>query len=266
MSLPRNVETGSGLLSLNRENRSGLRLVFATLSTLRKMTRRDLVSLVHHLFPKFLERMNFLRNREAFRGTIVDIGCGHQPYARMLADATTRYVGIDSTIAVEPDVVADATLLPFSAASCDVVLCMQVLEHVAFPERLLRDAAEILRPGGVIYVTVPMTWGLHYEPNDYRRFTSHGLLAMLSSARYEVLEVRCYGGIFSVIGALLADWIYERVRSGLFLLPYRIRLVCALGAAFLTSFLFIVPALLLDRFDRRHALGWIATARKPSCE
>ena len=50
---------------------------------------------------------------------------------------------------------ADATALPFPSACADAVLLLDVLEHIARPERVLAEARRVLRPGGTIVVSVP---------------------------------------------------------------------------------------------------------------
>jgi SAM-dependent methyltransferase len=49
--------------------------------------------------------------------------------------------------------VGSATALPFSAASFDVCLLPELLEHIADWKTCLNEAVRVLRPGGVIYVS-----------------------------------------------------------------------------------------------------------------
>lgn len=49
----------------------------------------------------------------------------------------------------------DANELPVADAIADAVLLLDVVEHIARPERALSEAARVLRPGGVVIVTVP---------------------------------------------------------------------------------------------------------------
>lgn len=50
---------------------------------------------------------------------------------------------------------ADAGELPVADSSADAVLLLDVIEHVAAPERVLAEAHRVLRPGGTIIVSVP---------------------------------------------------------------------------------------------------------------
>ncbi|MBW1989135.1 MAG: methyltransferase domain-containing protein [Deltaproteobacteria bacterium] len=50
---------------------------------------------------------------------------------------------------------ADAASLPFSDASFDAVVCSEVLEHVDHPPTVCAELARVLRPGGVLAISVP---------------------------------------------------------------------------------------------------------------
>lgn len=56
---------------------------------------------------------------------------------------------------IMPDVVADATRLPFAAASLDFIIASHVLEHLPFPLAALRHWHDALRPGGVLLLKIP---------------------------------------------------------------------------------------------------------------
>ena len=46
----------------------------------------------------------------------------------------------------------------------DLVLCEQVLEHVINPERAVQNLAQLLKPGGLLHITVPAINNSHGEP------------------------------------------------------------------------------------------------------
>jgi SAM-dependent methyltransferase len=52
-------------------------------------------------------------------------------------------------------VIGDADRLPFPDATFDRVICAEILEHVPDDQAALREACRVLRPGGLLAVTVP---------------------------------------------------------------------------------------------------------------
>jgi SAM-dependent methyltransferase len=76
-------------------------------------------------------------------------------------------------------VAGDATAMPFGDEAFDRVIAAEVLEHVPADQRALTEIARVLRPGGLLAVTVPawlperICWGLsadyHSTPGGHVR-------------------------------------------------------------------------------------------------
>jgi len=104
---------------------------------------------------------------------VADIGCGRRPYAKAFSDK--RYVCLDISELVRPDIVASATNLPFKNNAFDMIILTEVLEHLPEPEEALKEIRRVLRAGGFLVVTVPQYMYLHEIPHDYYRFTYYGI-------------------------------------------------------------------------------------------
>ena len=94
---------------------------------------------------------------------VADIGCGNGRYVVPLATRGAAVVALDlsagmlrtvKAIAGVGRVVADAQALPVRARSLDAALAMHMLYHVPDPALALREAARVLRPGGLFIAAV----------------------------------------------------------------------------------------------------------------
>jgi SAM-dependent methyltransferase len=138
-------------------------------------------------------------------GALLDIGCGNKPYEKMFQGKISSYTGCDVMQSSEQkvDIICSATALAVADASCDTVLCTQVIEHVADHRALLREANRVLRSNGVLILSGPMYWPLHEEPHDFFRFTEHGLRWLLEQAGFENINIVPNGGKWSLCGQVL---------------------------------------------------------------
>ncbi len=73
---------------------------------------------------------------------------GVEPDPELLEQAHRRYPWLAM-------IDADAGELPLADSSVDALLLLDVIEHIAEPERVLAEAHRVLRPGGAIIVSVP---------------------------------------------------------------------------------------------------------------
>jgi ubiquinone/menaquinone biosynthesis C-methylase UbiE len=181
---------------------------------------------------------------------ILEIGCSWGYIIGSLGDSASFRFGVDINFS---DVrfaqqrfghnsiylSSGAEFLPFADETFDAIIMSEVLEHTRDEERALAEAARVLRPGGVIVLTVPQSGplevmdltnlklrmpGLHRRfygwkhRGDYSRFVpvsdwhrhySLDQLRSLVSPYFEITAVRCGGFLLFALAvnfAALFKW------------------------------------------------------------
>lgn len=162
--------------------------------------------------------------------TVLDVGCGGgllaEPLSRLGADVLGIDAGEDAvrvatTHAAETGTTAHfrnttVETLAAEGVTFDIVLAMEILEHVADVDLFLAACAKVLKPGGVLFVAtlnrtpkswmaavVAAEWILRWLPrgtHDWKRFIRPSeLAAVLRRHRLSV------GGLTGIVYAPLAD-------------------------------------------------------------
>lgn len=113
---------------------------------------------------------------------ILEIGSGREGQsARPFFDASNEFITSDVNPALGHARV-DVLSMEFRE-EFDVILCMNVLEHLPEPRQAVANIYRALRQGGTALFFVPGFYPLHDEPHDYWRFTEHSLRHLLAEFR-----------------------------------------------------------------------------------
>ena len=111
---------------------------------------------------------------------LLDLGCGPRDQFVPASHLGLQYAGVDYQ-SEAADLLADAHATPFRDAAFDAILSYAVLEHLYNPQLALREAARVLRPGGVFFGTVSQGEPFHHS---FFHHTAFGVLAVFRQARF----------------------------------------------------------------------------------
>lgn len=134
------------------------------------------------------------RHCHMLKGVVVDLGCGKAPYRREILEHAERYIGVDWPQtrhgAEGVDVFANIQArLPFPDASVDNVVSFQTMEHLNKPASFLAECFRILKPNGLLFITVPFMWHVHEAPQDFFRYTRYGITHLLVEQGFSQIRV-----------------------------------------------------------------------------
>jgi len=140
---------------------------------------------------------------------VLDLGCGTGMMVDVLMRQGYQVLGLDlrpeglyaihKTLPRSWLLQAEATQLPLAENVFDVLLLLDVLEHVN-DQVLLREVHRVLRPGGLAMVTVPAMpwlWSSRDEAAGHlRRYTRRQLKSVLEKTGLRVEETLYYQCLF----------------------------------------------------------------------
>jgi ubiquinone/menaquinone biosynthesis C-methylase UbiE len=178
--------------------------------------------------------------------------------SKLTDDSTTWHYG-------QIDYISDANSIPVEDDAFDVIICTEVLEHVPEPIKVLQEIGRILRPGGNLILTAPLTSGLHQEPyHFYGGFTPYWYQKYLTQFDFSDIEISPNGGFFKHYGQ-------ESQRFSAFIDPRRLNgwmkvFLIPLWLITLPWFRFLLPVMChyMDALDKHRGftVGYHVTAIK----
>lgn len=142
--------------------------------------------------------VQLLLDRVRGPGLALDLGSGMSPYRTAVERLGFELRTLDVTDDTSPDYVGTAESTGLEDSIFDLVICTQVLEHVADPWAAGLEIHRILRPGGRAVLTMPHVWFFHPHPHDYWRFTQEGMVRLVETSGLEAEALLGQGG--SVLG------------------------------------------------------------------
>ena len=124
----------------------------------------------------------------------LDLGSDKSPYRDLLVSCGFEVRTLDIALDGGADYAGTAEATGLPAASFDLVLCTQVLEHSMNPWAAVREIHRILKPGGHLIVSAPHVWFFHPHPTDHWRFTQEGMAHLCREAGLEPVVLLAQGG------------------------------------------------------------------------
>lgn len=137
---------------------------------------------------KFLQEQVKSQEKEAL---ILDVGAGHGDFAQIFAGR--KYLAVDVVPYPEIDLACDlGQCIPFRGGTFDMLVLMNVLEHVYHFHELLDALFYLLKPGGSLVVAVPFMIKVHQAPFDFYRYTHYTLRDLARQHRFEITLLEGY--------------------------------------------------------------------------
>ncbi len=150
-----------------------------------------------HSFPtlygikKNLEK--FIKMTDEKSNKILDLGCWCKPYQSFFS-GYWDYIWTDIVDGPYVDIVTPSHLLPFEKDYFDYLICTQSLEHTEEITKTIKEIYRVVKPGWLIFISVPFLYQEHAAPYDFWRFTRFWLEKIF--ADFEILSINWSTGYF----------------------------------------------------------------------
>jgi hypothetical protein len=162
------------------------------------------------LLRRYIEsRLGVLVANNRVNATVLDVGCGRQPFRSLVEASGAEYVSLDAQQNTDGTVDYVAPIdgdLPSGLLSRDpfsLVICTEVLEHVADWNGAFSNLQRLSAPGTAVLVTCPFFYPLHGEPYDFWRPTIHALSHFAVRYGMRMEEIVKLGDAWDVLGTLM---------------------------------------------------------------
>lgn len=219
------------------------------------------------LLDKYLPPVNGRPRR------ILDVGCGTGTMLQYLAhygdvlgiDADEEAVRFCHERGVEQVQQVTTAMLPFPAATFDLITILDVLEHIEDDRGTLRELHRVLRPGGTLLLAVPayrFLWGPQDEISGHkRRYMAGEIRERLTTAGFR-LRRRSYFNTF-LFPIIAGVRVLRPYRPGSATLKSDFTMTRPGPANTLLARLFAAEAPLVARWNLPFGVSILALARKP---
>ncbi len=165
-------------------------------------------------------------NLHKFKGKLLDVGCGIMPYRELILNHNKNvvsYIGLDFESSIDkeyslgkPDLFWTGDIIPVADSSIDTIIATEFFEHCPYPEKIMAEMLRVLKPGGVLFFTVPFLWNLHVVPYDEYRYTPFSLQRHLLTAGFINIDLKALGGIDASLAQMMAIWYRHRPMRSLY--------------------------------------------------
>lgn len=162
--------------------------------------------------PWFNPAIQIISSLNLNQPVIIEVGCGMGELASIIKNSNLsvgKYIGLDgnleraNTTAEQGFDVRIANFeeeIPIEAQFADLVVSLEVIEHIADAENFLKEIHKVLKPGGKLVISTPnigfivhrlnflLSAEIHQEGIHLRFFNRKMLLKILSNTGFKLIE------------------------------------------------------------------------------
>jgi ubiquinone/menaquinone biosynthesis C-methylase UbiE len=137
--------------------------------------------------------------------------CSHleyvaQDFGKVTVDQNKGFTALSENYKYGPlDYICDITNIPAPDESFDAVICTEVFEHIPDPQLALKELTRLIKPGGILILTIPSNCLRHFDPYFfYSGFSDRWLEYWFKNTGLKIIKINIDGNYFKWIAVELA--------------------------------------------------------------
>lgn len=145
--------------------------------------------------------------------SILDAGAGELQYKKFCnhlkytSQDFAKYDGKGNQSALQPgnwdnsklDIISDISSIPRPSNSFDAIMCIEVLEHLPYPNEAFKEFSRLLKTNGKLILTAPFCSLTHFAPYHFSTgFNKYFYEEILNSNGFKVLEIVPNGNYYTL--------------------------------------------------------------------
>lgn len=125
------------------------------------------------------------------QGRVIDVGGGKNSLYSDMLPAGIDYDSLNIDPKIEPTfLIVPDEKFPIADNVYDTCICLNTLEHVYDARFVLDEIFRIMKPGGVVHISIPFIFRVHGHPDDYFRGTSSWWRETLSRVGFSETQLQ----------------------------------------------------------------------------
>ncbi len=145
---------------------------------------------------------------------ILDAGAGELKYKQYcthldyVSQDFAQYDGLGDSVGLQRgiwdnsklDIVSDITNIPETDESFDIIMCIEVFEHLPSPIDAIKEFSRLLKKDGILIITAPFASLTHFAPyHFYSGFNKYFYEKHLVDYGFEIKEIQRNGSFFEYL-------------------------------------------------------------------
>lgn len=196
---------------------------------------------------------------------VLDCGGTNGCYRDLMCRKNDEYWNLEVDLKVQQlqpgdmGIIGDIHHVPILGEQFDVVVMLEVLEHLFEPMAAVAECFRILKPGGFLFLTTPQYCMIHSFPHDYYRYTIQGLRFITEHAGFCEVQHHPMGGKWLLFYFMLTRSLLPILRQP----PLNVLANLPLLLLFMTIDTIWLGIKPLEHQRNPDTYGWAALVQKP---